>query len=134
MGIVMREDPRPLLGGGADERARWLARRTGLDATAIGERGVVERVSTGLLNTRDGVQPSAGEMLAVAAQWPRTPDVRGERAFLDPRLSPLLGHPVGFLTVDRKRAMTREFAVFSSGKVDREVPIPEGEGIGVVVQ
>jgi streptomycin 6-kinase len=66
MGIVMREDPRPLLGGGADERARWLARRTGLDATAIGEWGVVERVSTGLLNVRDGVQPSAGEMLAVA--------------------------------------------------------------------
>ena len=52
----MREDP---LEGDLHERARWLAHRTGLDATAIWEWGVVERVSTGLLGTSVGLQPIA---------------------------------------------------------------------------
>ncbi len=66
LGILMREDPAELLGGDPRERARWLARRCGLDATAIWEWGVVERVSTGLLATRIGLQPAGSQMLAVA--------------------------------------------------------------------
>lgn len=63
LGILMREDP---LDGDLSERARWLARRTGLDETAIWEWGVVERVSTGLLGTRVSLQPVAREMLDAA--------------------------------------------------------------------
>jgi streptomycin 6-kinase len=63
LGILMREDP---LEGDLRERARWLARRTALDEDAIWEWGVVERVSTGLLGTRVGLQPIAREMLATA--------------------------------------------------------------------
>jgi streptomycin 6-kinase len=63
LGIIMREDP---LDGDLRERAHRLAHRTGLDATAIWEWGVVERVSTGLLGTRIGLQPVAREMLAAA--------------------------------------------------------------------
>jgi streptomycin 6-kinase len=66
LGILMREDPAELLQGDPRERARWLARRTGRGADAIWEWGVVERVSTGLLCTRVGLQPAGREMLAVA--------------------------------------------------------------------
>ena len=66
LGIVMREDPLELLEGDPHERARWLAQRCGLDATAIWEWGVVERVSTGLLATQIGLQPVGAQMLAVA--------------------------------------------------------------------
>lgn len=66
MGILMREDPLELLDGDAYERARWLAKRSGLDATAIWEWGVVERVSTGLLCTKIELQPVGREMLAAA--------------------------------------------------------------------
>ena len=68
MGILMREDPVELLAGDAHERAEWLAERTGLDATAIWEWGVVERVSTGLLYTKIDLQPVGREMLAVACR------------------------------------------------------------------
>ena len=72
LGIIMREDP---LEGDLHERARWLAHVTGLDADAIWEWGVVERVSTGLLGTRIGLQPVAREMLEaadrLAASFPR---------------------------------------------------------------
>lgn len=67
LGIVMREDPEPLLAGErARDRAAWLARATGLDEAAIWEWGVVERVTTGLLGARIGLQPVAGRMLQVA--------------------------------------------------------------------
>jgi streptomycin 6-kinase len=66
MGIVMREDPLELRAGDPHDRARWLARRCGLDAAAIWEWGVVERVSTGLLCTKDQMQPAGREMLDVA--------------------------------------------------------------------
>jgi streptomycin 6-kinase len=66
LGILMREDPVELLQGDPMERARWLAHRTGLDATAIWEWGAVERVSTGLLCTKLGMQPVAREMLQAA--------------------------------------------------------------------
>jgi streptomycin 6-kinase len=62
----MREDPVELLAGDARARARWLADRTGLDATAIWEWGAVERVSTGLVCTEVDLQPIGREMLAVA--------------------------------------------------------------------
>ena len=63
LGIIMREDP---LEGDLPARARWLARHTRLDEAAIWEWGVVERVSTGLLGTRVGLQPVASQMLAAA--------------------------------------------------------------------
>jgi streptomycin 6-kinase len=66
LGIIMREDPLDLLDGDPHERARWLGARTGLDATAIWEWGVVERVSTGLLATKVGLQPIGRHMLDVA--------------------------------------------------------------------
>jgi streptomycin 6-kinase len=66
LGIIMREDPLELLDGDPHERARWLAACTGLDASAIWEWGVVERVSTGLLGMKVGLQPVGGQMLAVA--------------------------------------------------------------------
>jgi streptomycin 6-kinase len=73
MGIVMREDPLELLAGDPHQRARWLARRCGLDATAIWEWGVVERVSTGLLCTRDDMQPAGRHMLDVADRVAQSP-------------------------------------------------------------
>ena len=66
LGIIMREDPLDVADDDPHERARWLADRTGLDATSIWEWGVVERVSTGLLGTKVGLQPVSGQMLAVA--------------------------------------------------------------------
>jgi streptomycin 6-kinase len=66
LGVMMREDPVELLDGDPRERARWLAARCGLGEAAIWEWGVVERVSTGLLATRIGLQPVGGQMLAAA--------------------------------------------------------------------
>ncbi len=63
LGIIMREDPldRDLQG-----RCRWLASQTELDPTAIWEWGVTERVSTGLLCLRVGLELVGSEMLAAA--------------------------------------------------------------------
>jgi streptomycin 6-kinase len=63
---MMREDPVELMDGDPRTRARWLAERCGLDATAIWEWGVVERVSTGLLLTHIDLQPIGRQMLAAA--------------------------------------------------------------------
>jgi streptomycin 6-kinase len=71
LGILMREDPAELMQGDPRERSRWLARRCGLDETAIWEWGVVERVSTGLLATRIGLQPVGSQMLAAAERFAR---------------------------------------------------------------
>jgi streptomycin 6-kinase len=73
LGVMMREDPAELLDGDPRDRARWLARRCGLNAAAIWEWGVAERVSTGLLLTSIGVQPVGRDMLAVADRVARTP-------------------------------------------------------------
>lgn len=62
----MREDPVALLSGDPFERARFLADRSGLDAVAIWEWGVVERVSTGLLCTKVDLQPIGRQMLIAA--------------------------------------------------------------------
>ena len=66
LGILMREDPVELLQQDPFARARWLAARTGLDATAIWEWGAVERVSTGLRCTEINLQPIGRDMLATA--------------------------------------------------------------------
>jgi streptomycin 6-kinase len=66
LGVMMREDPVELLDGDPRARARWLARRCGLDAVAIWEWGVAERVSTGLMLTSIGVEPVGRDMLAAA--------------------------------------------------------------------
>ncbi len=66
LGVIMREDPDELLSADPQERARWLAARTGLDEQAIWDWGVVERVSTGLLCTEIDLQPVGRTMLAVA--------------------------------------------------------------------
>jgi streptomycin 6-kinase len=66
LGVIMREDPVELMHGDPRTRARWLAARCGLDATAIWEWGVVERVSTGLLCTKIDEQPVGRQMLAAA--------------------------------------------------------------------
>jgi streptomycin 6-kinase len=68
LGIIVREDPVELVTGDPHQRARWLAARCGLDATASWGWGVVERVSTGLLCIRIGLQPVGREMLAAADQ------------------------------------------------------------------
>jgi len=66
MGVLMREDPVELLHGDPHERARWLAACCDLDASAIWQWGVAERVANGLLLTRIGLQPVASEILATA--------------------------------------------------------------------
>jgi SAM-dependent methyltransferase len=48
LGVMMRNDPMELLDGDPWARAHWLAERCGLDARAIWEWGVVERVTSGL--------------------------------------------------------------------------------------
>jgi streptomycin 6-kinase len=73
LGVIMREDPLELMHGDADERARWLAKRTGLDAVAISEWGAVERVSTGLLAEKVGLQPVGRQMLAAAEEIAAAP-------------------------------------------------------------
>jgi streptomycin 6-kinase len=71
LGVLMREDPVELLTGDARQRARWLAKRTSRNAEAIWEWGVVDRVSTGLLCTRLGLEPVGRQMLAVADRLSR---------------------------------------------------------------
>lgn len=66
LGILMREDPLELMSADPGERARKLASMTGLDANAIWEWGVVERVSTGLLCVQIELQPEGDQMLAAA--------------------------------------------------------------------
>lgn len=66
LGIIMREDPIELVEGDPYDRAHWLAARTGSDATATWEWGVVERVSTGLLATKIDLQPAGADMLDAA--------------------------------------------------------------------
>ncbi|HEY7438578.1 MAG TPA: aminoglycoside phosphotransferase family protein [Acidimicrobiia bacterium] len=65
LGVLMRGDPVELLED-ADprQRARWLATRMGLDAVAIWEWGVIERVSTALHCEQIDLQPLGRETLA----------------------------------------------------------------------
>jgi streptomycin 6-kinase len=66
LGALMRNDPMELLDGDPWARAYWLANRCGLDATAIWEWGVVERVTSGLRCTQIDLQPLGRQMLMAA--------------------------------------------------------------------
>jgi streptomycin 6-kinase len=54
--------------GDPHDRAHRIAARTGRDATAAWEWGVVERVSTGLLLSSLNLEPMGRQMLATAEQ------------------------------------------------------------------
>ena len=77
LGVLMREDPLELLAGDPYARARLLAARSGLDATAIWEWGVVERVTDGLMSATIDAQPLARQKLAaatvIARDYPNPP-------------------------------------------------------------
>lgn len=66
LGVVMREDPVELLEADPRDRARALAARTGLDATAIWEWGVLERLATALYGASLEMEPHATLMLRAA--------------------------------------------------------------------
>lgn len=66
LGVMLREDPVEIAADGPRRWAEHLAARTGLDPVAIEEWAVVERVSTGLLGSEVGLQPTSGQMLALA--------------------------------------------------------------------
>ena len=63
---MLREDPDEPLAADTMATAQWMAGRLGLDPIAIWEWGVVERVSTGLVTTKIGLQPVGRQMLALA--------------------------------------------------------------------
>jgi len=52
----------------------------------------------------------------------------------DPRISPLLGHPVSVLAVDVEGTVARRFALGSLREVDCKVPIPVRERISVILE
>lgn len=66
LGVMLREDPDEPLAADTMATAQWMAGRLGLDPIAIWEWGVVERVSTGLVTTKIGLQPVGRQMLALA--------------------------------------------------------------------
>lgn len=66
LGVIVREDPLEVPLDDPEAPARLLAARTGTDARAIWEWGVVERVSTGLIGTLVDLQPVARQLLGVA--------------------------------------------------------------------
>lgn len=77
LAIPMREWSEELLAGDALAlglaRADRLAKLTGVEARAIWQWGVVERMSTGLLATKLSYQPAGRDMLAVAEAWAEGP-------------------------------------------------------------
>jgi streptomycin 6-kinase len=75
LGVVLREDPDEPRAADTVATARWMAARHGLDAGAIWEWGVVERVSTGLVATQIGLQPVGTQMLALADRIAATPGI-----------------------------------------------------------
>jgi streptomycin 6-kinase len=76
LGVMLREDPDEPLAADTMATAHWMAERLGLDPIAIWEWGVVERVSTGLVTTKIGLQPVGRQMLALADRIAVTPGVR----------------------------------------------------------
>jgi len=53
---------------------------------------------------------------------------------VDTRPSPFLSYPIGVLTVQVEDTVTRKVIPSCLSKMDREVPIPVSEGIGVIVE
>ncbi|WP_255455568.1 aminoglycoside phosphotransferase family protein [Microlunatus sp. Gsoil 973] len=66
LGTIMRGDPVELLQGDPRERSWRLAQRTGLNAKAIWEWGVIERVVSGLHCTKIDLQPLGRQTLIAA--------------------------------------------------------------------
>jgi streptomycin 6-kinase len=66
LGVILREDPDEPLATDTRVTARWMADRYDLDADAIWEWSVVERVSTGLVATQIDLQPVGRQMLDLA--------------------------------------------------------------------
>ncbi len=66
LGVILREDPDEPAAADTMATARWMAARHDLDASAIWEWGVTERVSTGLVATKIGLQPVGRQMLDLA--------------------------------------------------------------------
>jgi streptomycin 6-kinase len=66
LGVILREDPDEPLAADPLTTANWMAARCGVDARAVFEWGVVERVSTGLVATSIDLQPVGRQMLGVA--------------------------------------------------------------------
>ena len=64
--MILREDPDEPLAADPLATARWMADRHSLDATAIWEWSVIERVSTGLVTTEIDLQPVGRQLLALA--------------------------------------------------------------------
>lgn len=74
LGVILREDPDEPLAADPQATAHWMAERYDLDATAIWEWSVIERVSTGLVATEIGLQPVGRELLALADRLALTPE------------------------------------------------------------
>ncbi len=70
LGVIMREDPVGPDGEDPLDSARWLAQRTGCDATAIWEWATVERLSTALVCTGLGYEPTGERLLQAAERAP----------------------------------------------------------------
>jgi len=69
LGVIVREDPDEPLAADTWATAHWMADRHArydLDATAIWEWAVIERLSTGLVAAQIGLQPVGRELLALA--------------------------------------------------------------------
>ena len=66
LGVILREDPDEPLAADPMATARWMADRYDLDATAIWEWAVIERISTGLVATAIDLQPVGHQLLALA--------------------------------------------------------------------
>src|SRR5439155_8960831 len=91
LGILMREDPRELLEGDPRSRARWLARRSGLDATAIWEWVRSNGYRPGCSAPRSGCSRPDATCSPPPGTWPgrgpaarRLPLLSAVRAFLQP--------------------------------------------------
>jgi len=76
LGVILREDPNEPLAADPMATARWMADRYGLDATAIWDWSVIERVSTGLMATEIDLQPVGHQLLALADRLSMTSGVR----------------------------------------------------------
>ena len=76
LGVIIREDAVEELGDDPHDAARALATRMGLDATAIWEWGVAERVSTGLVCLAARLQPEGEQLLAAADRIAARPELR----------------------------------------------------------
>ena len=66
LGVIMRLEPVGEGGREARELANWLAETTGTDAAAIFEWAAAERLSTALVCTEAGYEPTGREVLAHA--------------------------------------------------------------------